>query len=94
MRVVGDGAVKFAQRVVTDRGDAHEMKKRKYGGRGRAENLRGSTVKISVCIAAVELDDTSKVTDRAFKLYPSYLMHTVTARRITWPSLSKEMPRL
>jgi hypothetical protein len=56
--------------------------------------LRGSTVKISVRIAAVELNDTSEVTDRAFKLYPSYLMHTVTAWRITWPSLSKEMPRL
>ena len=69
MRVVGDGAVKFAQRVVTDQGGAHEMMK-KYGGRRRTENLRGSTVKISVCVAAVELDDAREVTDRALKLHP------------------------
>ena len=71
VRVVGDRAIEFAQRVVTG---THQVITRKtlQKDKQRAGNSRGSTIKISVCVAAVELDDAREVTDRALKLHPKF----------------------
>jgi hypothetical protein len=101
VRVVGNGAVEFAQRVETERivsvvqGD----KDGRSAGcdlQGEEDDVRGSSIEVRICVAAVEFNDAREVTDRALKLHAT--CGTNCGRHghlnITWPSLSNEIPRL
>ena len=72
-----------------DRGNDNECDGK---GTKKKDNARGSTIKIGVGVAAVELNDARKVTDRALKLHHMFEVEP-QSHRITRHHLAEFVER-